>query len=52
MIYTHERIAELAAQAVRTGDTACPLPPELSDEWAAALDRAEKSDVLEGSEVA
>lgn len=52
MIYTKSQIAAPAAQAVLSGDDTCPLPPELSDEWAAALDRAEKSDVLEGSEAA
>ena len=52
MIYTKSQIAALAAQAVLSGDHTSPLPPELADEWAAALDRAEKSDLLEGSEVA
>lgn len=50
MIYTRERIAELAAHAVRTGDHTCPLPPDLEDEWAVALDRALRADELEGSE--
>lgn len=50
MIYTKARLAELAAEAVRTGDHTCPLPPELEAEWAAALDRALRADELEGSE--
>lgn len=50
MIYTKERIAQLAAEAVRTGDHTSPLSPELADEWAVALDRAVRADELEGSE--
>lgn len=50
MIYEKERIAQLAQHAVLTGDHTNPLPPELADEWAAALDRAIRADELEGSE--